>query len=58
LDLPPGIPERGWTKLASFAQDLHGLRGTALFLDADVVIVGNMGDGFFGSARPTCVIIP
>jgi hypothetical protein len=20
LDLPPGIPERGWTKLASFAQ--------------------------------------
>jgi hypothetical protein len=46
LDLPPGIPERGWTKLASFAQDLHGLRGTALFLDVDVVIVGNM-DGFF-----------
>jgi hypothetical protein len=32
--------------LASFAQDLHGLRGTALFLDVDVVIVGNM-DGFF-----------
>ena len=24
LDLPPGIPERGWTKLASFAADLHG----------------------------------
>jgi hypothetical protein len=46
LDLPQGIPERGWTKLASFAQDLHGLRGTALFLDVDVVIVGNM-DGFF-----------
>ena len=31
LDLPQGIPERGWTKLASFAQDLHGLRGTYLF---------------------------
>ena len=46
LDLPPGIPERGWTKLASFTQDLHGLRGTALFLDVDVVIVGSM-DGFF-----------
>ena len=31
LDLPPGIPERGWTKLTTFAADLHGLRGTALF---------------------------
>ena len=46
LDLPLGIPERGWTKLASFAQDLHGLRGTALFLDVDVVVVGSL-DGFF-----------
>ena len=41
LDLPPGIPERGWTKLATFAADLHGLKGTALFLDVDVVITGN-----------------
>ena len=46
LDLPPGIPERGWTKLATFAADLHSLRGTALFLDVDVVIVGPL-DGFF-----------
>ena len=46
LDLPPGIPERGWTKLVSFAADLHGLRGTALFLDVDVVIVGGL-DVFF-----------
>jgi hypothetical protein len=46
LDLPAGIPERGWTKLASFTQDLHGLRGTALFLDVDVVIVGSL-DVFF-----------
>ena len=46
LELPPGIPERGWTKLATFAPDLHGLRGTALFLDLDVVIVGPL-DGFF-----------
>lgn len=38
LALPPGIPERGWTKLTTFAADLHGLRGTALFLDVDVVI--------------------
>jgi hypothetical protein len=46
LALPPGIPERGWTKLASFSADLHGLRGTALFLDLDVVIVGSL-DAFF-----------
>jgi hypothetical protein len=46
LDLPRGIPERGWTKLTSFAEDLHGLSGTALFLDVDVVIVGSL-DEFF-----------
>jgi len=46
LDLPPGSPERGWTKLVTFAKDLHGLKGTALFLDVDVVIVGSM-NGFF-----------
>ncbi|WP_256856573.1 glycosyltransferase [Variovorax sp. KK3] len=46
LDLPPGSPERGWTKLVSFSADLHGLRGTALFLDLDVVIVGSL-DVFF-----------
>lgn len=42
LDLPPGIPERGWTKLTTFEAELHGLRGTALFLDLDVVIVGDI----------------
>jgi hypothetical protein len=42
LDLPPGIPERGWTKLTTFAADLHGLQGTALFLDLDVVIVDDI----------------
>ncbi len=46
LNLPEGIPERGWTKLTSFVPDLYGLRGTALFLDIDVVIVGSM-DCFF-----------
>ncbi len=50
LDLPPGIPERGWTKLVSFAADLHGLKGTALFLDVDVVVVGSL-DAFFEVAR-------
>lgn len=46
LDLPPGIPERGWNKLATFSADLHGLRGTALFLDVDVVVVGALDDFF------------
>ena len=46
LDLPPGIPERGWTKLVTFSGDLHGLTGTALFLDVDVVITGSL-DVFF-----------
>jgi hypothetical protein len=42
LNLPEGIPERGWKKLTSFEGDLHGLRGTALFLDVDVVIVDDI----------------
>ncbi|MBL8330481.1 MAG: glycosyltransferase [Rubrivivax sp.] len=41
LDLAPGA-DRGWPKLTTFKADLHGLRGTALFLDLDVVIVGDI----------------
>jgi hypothetical protein len=46
LALPAGIPERGWKKLVSFSADLGGLRGTALFLDVDVVVVGPLDDFF------------
>lgn len=42
LDLPEGIPERGWKKLTTFEADLHGLNGTALFLDIDIVIVDDI----------------
>ena len=42
LELPPGIPERGWTKLTTFTSPLHDLEGTALFLDLDVVIVSDI----------------
>ncbi len=42
LALPPDIPERGWKKLTTFEADLHGLVGTALFLDLDVVIVDDI----------------
>ncbi|VTU32877.1 hypothetical protein H4CHR_03100 [Variovorax sp. PBS-H4] len=46
LELPKGLPESGWQKLAAFSADLYGLRGTALLLDLDVVIVGGL-DPFF-----------
>jgi hypothetical protein len=46
LALPQGIPERGWKKLTTFEADLHGLRGTALFLDLDVVILDDIGPFF------------
>jgi hypothetical protein len=42
LALPEGIPDRGWKKLTTFSADLHGLKGTALFLDLDVVIVDDI----------------
>ncbi|MCF6190396.1 MAG: glycosyltransferase [Cocleimonas sp.] len=46
LGLPDNIPERGWLKLATFQKPLADLKGTALFLDLDVVIVDNI-DCFF-----------
>lgn len=46
LELPAGAPERGWNKLTTLQTDLGGLTGTVLFLDLDVVIVGNI-DEFF-----------
>ncbi|MFZ3125102.1 MAG: glycosyltransferase [Acidovorax sp.] len=46
LQLAPGQRDGAWQKLTTFEADLHGLRGTALFLDLDVVIVGSL-DAFF-----------
>ncbi|HEY0201038.1 MAG TPA: glycosyltransferase [Burkholderiaceae bacterium] len=46
LNLAPGERDGAWKKLTTFEADLHGLRGTALFLDLDVVIVGSL-DAFF-----------
>ena len=46
LGLPENIPERGWLKLATFQNPLADLKGIALFLDLDVVIVDNI-DCFF-----------
>ncbi|MGH6625476.1 MAG: glycosyltransferase [Burkholderiaceae bacterium] len=55
LDLPEGIPERGWKKLVSFSSELYGLSGTALFLDVDVVIVGSL-DAFFSEPGEFLII--
>lgn len=46
IDLPGNLPERMWKKLTTFKADLYGLKGTALFLDLDIVILDNM-DCFF-----------
>lgn len=46
LHLAPGQRDGAWKKLTTFTADLHGLRGTALFLDVDVVIVGSL-EAFF-----------
>jgi len=44
INLPSGA-ERGWRKLSTFRPDI-GLEGKVLFLDLDIVIVGNI-DCFF-----------
>jgi hypothetical protein len=46
LDLPEGIPERGWRKLTVFRENFGGLSGKTLFLDLDVVIVDSIDDFF------------
>lgn len=46
LNLPNGLPERGWKKLTTLGADLYGLQGRALFLDIDIVIIDNI-DSFF-----------
>lgn len=43
---PSNLPERGWKKLTTFKPALYDLKGTALFLDIDIVIVDNI-DCFF-----------
>ena len=46
IELPDGIPERGWKKLTVLENNLGGLSGQTLFLDLDVLIVSNI-DSFF-----------
>lgn len=55
IDLPTNIPERMWKKLTVFKENLYDLKGTALFLDLDVVIVDNI-DCFFEDNNPFMII--
>jgi hypothetical protein len=38
----PGGPERGWRKISTFRNPLFDLKGPTIFLDIDIVIVGNI----------------
>lgn len=42
IALPEGNTDRRWTKLSILADDVYGLRGSALFLDLDLIIVGGL----------------
>lgn len=55
MNLPEGIPERGWKKIAVFVPNLYDLQGTVLFLDLDIVIVDNI-DEFFSYPGDFCII--
>lgn len=46
LGLPEGNTDTRWRKLALFQRDLYGIKGTALFLDLDLIVTGNL-DPFF-----------
>ena len=46
MQIRTDIPERMWKKLTTLKKDLYELKGTALFLDLDIVIVDNI-DCFF-----------
>lgn len=48
-------PERGWTKIVTFSEQLYDLRGQCLFLDLDVLIKGSLDD-FFTLAGDVVII--
>ena len=46
LSVDLGGPERGWNKLAVFAEELYDLKGKVLCLDLDLIITGGLDDLF------------
>lgn len=55
LGLPDGHDDLRWRKLALFRRDLAGLRGTALFLDLDLIVVDDLSP-FFDIDGPGAVL--
>jgi len=53
-EIPPDVPGK-WPKVALWNRDLFGLKGTALFVDLDSVIVDNIDD-YFTFGEPNDVI--
>lgn len=53
-EIPPDVPGK-WPKVALWSRDLFGLKGIALFIDLDSVIVGNI-DCYFEHGEPGDVI--
>ncbi|MEH6524013.1 hypothetical protein [Sulfitobacter sp.] len=55
LGLPDGLGDTRWQKLALFAPELFDLKGTALFLDLDLVILDDL-EVFFNDDAPFRII--
>ncbi len=54
-EIPADVPGK-WRKSALWGRELFGLKGAALFLDLDSVIVGNIDDYFtFGDQADVVV---
>jgi hypothetical protein len=53
-EIPPDVPGK-WPKVALWSAGLYGLKGLALFVDLDSVIVGNIDD-YFTYGEPNDVI--
>lgn len=51
----PGGPERGWRKISTFRRPFFDLEGPTLFIDLDVVIVGDLSP-FFDHPGKFCII--
>jgi len=55
VEIPPEIRGK-WRKQALWGAELHGVKGTVLFLDLDSIIVGNI-DCYFDHGEPGDVIL-
>ncbi|WP_334223861.1 hypothetical protein [Thiosocius teredinicola] len=57
VDIPAPFNNRGWRKVSLFATQLFGLTGDWLYLDLDVVVVGDLDDFFDFSPESPFVVM-